>query len=121
MGGRKLGLPSDQRRALLRSLVSSLLWHDEIDTTEARAKEASRIAERVITLAKRNDLHSRRLVTRMIFEQNIPFQGTSDKSHRDSRNQHRLMRRLFEEIAPIYKNINGGYVRIIRLGPRRGD
>lgn len=121
MGGRKLGLPSDQRRALLRSLVSSLLWHDEVHTTEARAKEAGRIAERIITLAKRNDLHSRRIVQGMIFEQSIPFQGSSDKSHGDVRNQHRLIRRIFEDVAPLYRDIRGGYIRIIRLGPRRGD
>jgi len=121
MSGRKLSMPSDQRKALLRSLVSSLLWHDEIDTTEPRAKEAIRVVERIITLAKKDTLQARRQVQGMIFEQSIPFQGTSDKSHSDSRNQHRLLRRIFQELGPIYRDVRGGYTRIIRLGPRRGD
>ena len=121
MGGRKLGLPSDQRRALLRSIVSSLLWSDEITTTEARAKEAARIAEHIITLAKRNDLHARRLVQGMVFEHNLPFQGSSDKSHGDIRSPHRLLRRIFQDVGPLYKDVRGGYTRIVRLGPRRGD
>ena len=121
MGGRKLGMPSDQRRALLRSLVSSVLWYDEVITTEARAKEASRIIDRIITLAKKNDLHARRLVQGMIFEQSIPFQGSSEKSHGDIRNQHRLLRRIFQDLGPLYRDIRGGYARIIRIGPRRGD
>ena len=121
VGARKLGLPTDQRKAMLRNLVSSLLWHDEIDTTEARAKEASRLADKVITLAKQNTLHARRQVHALIFEQNIPFQGQSDKSHRDHRNPHRLLRRVFEEIGPLYRDTRGGYTRIIRLGARRGD
>ena len=121
MGGRKLALPSDQRRALLRSLVSAVFLHDEIITTEARAKEAARLVDKVITQAKRNDLHSRRLVQRAIFEQNETFQGSSDKSHRDMRSPHLLLRRIFEELAPLYKEVRGGYTRITRIGARRGD
>jgi len=114
-------MPSDQRRALLRSLVSSLLWNDEIDTTEARAKEASRLAEKVITLAKKDDLAARRIVHGLIFEQNIPFQGSSNKLHSKHQSGHQLLHRIFTEVVPLYRDVRGGYTRLIRLGPRRGD
>jgi large subunit ribosomal protein L17 len=101
-GYRKLGRPSDQRKAILRNLVTSLLKHGKIETTEARAKEARSIAEKMITLGKRGDLHARR--------QALAFM-----------NDETVVKNLFEEIAGKYQDRNGGYTRIIKIGPRRGD
>ena len=97
-GYRKLGLSTDQRRAMLRSLVTSFLKHGRIETTETRAKEARSIAEKMITLAKRGDLHARRQVL-----------------------AEEVVKTLFDEIAPKYAERNGGYTRMIKKGPRRGD
>ncbi|SHH54200.1 50S ribosomal protein L17 [Clostridium grantii] len=99
---RKLGLPTDQRRAMLRSLVTSFLKTGKIETTVTRAKETKRIAEKMITLAKKGDLHSRRQVLAFVLEKEVVEQ-------------------LFETTAPKYADRNGGYTRIIRKGPRRGD
>jgi len=101
-GYRKLGRPTDQRRAMLRNLVTSFLKHGKIETTDTRAKEARSLAEKMITLAKRGDLHARRQVLSFVTEEAV-------------------VKRLFEEIAPKYTERNGGYTRIIKKGPRRGD
>ena len=101
-GYRKLGLATDQRRAMLRSLVTSFLKHGRIVTTETRAKEARSIAEKMITLAKRGDLHARRQVLAYVLEETV-------------------VNNLFTDIAPKYAERNGGYTRIIKKGPRRGD
>jgi len=102
VGHRKLGLPSDQRRALLHGLTQQLFIHEAIRTTDTRAKEVRSIAEEIITLAKRNDLHSRRLARRILKSES-------------------LVKRVFDEIAPRYASRNGGYTRMVRLGHRRGD
>ena len=101
-GYRKLGLATDQRRAMLRSLVTSFLKHGRIETTETRAKETRSIAEKMITLAKRGDLHARRQVLAFVTEEEV-------------------VKNLFDNIAPKYAERNGGYTRIIKKGPRRGD
>lgn len=101
-GYRKLGLSTDQRRAMLRSLVTSFLKHGKIETTETRAKEARSIAEKMITLAKRGDLHARRQVLAYVLDETV-------------------VNNLFTDIAPKYAERNGGYTRIIKMGPRRGD
>ena len=101
-GYRKLGLSTDQRRAMLRSLVTSFLKHGRIETTETRAKEARSIAEKMITLAKRGDLHARRQVLAYVLEEEV-------------------VKTLFDEIAPKYAERNGGYTRMMKKGPRRGD
>lgn len=101
-GYRKLGLSTDQRRAMLRSLVTSFLKHGRIETTETRAKEARSIAEKMITLAKRGDLHARRQVLAYVMDETV-------------------VNNLFTDIAPKYAERNGGYTRIIKKGPRRGD
>ena len=92
-GYRKLGRPTDQRKAMLRNLVTSFLKHGKIETTETRAKETRSLAEKMITLAKRGDLHARRQV----------------------------VKNLFDNIAPKYAERNGGYTRMYKVGPRRGD
>ncbi|HSN58569.1 MAG TPA: 50S ribosomal protein L17 [Clostridiaceae bacterium] len=101
-GYRKLGRPSDQRRAMLRNLVTSFLKHGKIETTEMRAKETRRIAEKMITLAKRGDLHARRQVLAYVTEEAV-------------------VQNLFDNVAPKYSERNGGYTRMYKVGPRRGD
>lgn len=103
-GYRKLGRPTDQRKAMLRNLVTSFFKSEDgkIVTTEARAKEVRSLAEKMITLAKRGDLHARRQVASFVTEPAV-------------------VQNLFENIAPKYAERNGGYTRIIKMGPRRGD
>lgn len=101
-GYRKLGRTSDQRRAMLRNLVTSFLEHGKITTTGTRAKETQSIAEKMITLGKRGDLHARRQALAYITKEDV-------------------VKKLFDEIAPKYKERNGGYTRIMKVGPRRGD
>lgn len=99
---RKLGRPTDHRKAMLRNLVTSLLRHGRIETTVTRAKETQRMAEKMITLGKRGDLHARRQVLAYVYDEDV-------------------VTKIFEEIAPNYKDRNGGYTRVLRVGPRRGD
>jgi len=106
--GRKLGLPSDQRVSLLHNQVRQLFEHGEIKTTETRAKEVRRIAERLITTAKRDDLHARRMTRRVI--------GTSTPGHGED-----LVKKLFDTIMPQVRDRPGGYTRILKIGQRRGD
>jgi large subunit ribosomal protein L17 len=103
VGGRKFGLPSDQRNALLKGLVRALLINQKIQTTETRAKDVKIIVERLITRARNQDtVHSRRIVNRYLTDET-------------------LTRHLFTKIAPEYKNRQGGYTRISKIGLRRGD
>ncbi len=102
MGTRKLNLPTDQRMALLRNLVTSFLENGRIETTVTRAKEAQSLAEKMITLGKANTLHSRRQALEFITKEDV-------------------VTKLFAEIAPKYADRNGGYTRVIKTGPRRGD
>ena len=101
-GYKKLGRPSAHRKSMLRNLVTDLLKYGRIQTTQDRAKEARRIAEKMITLAKRGDLHARRQVLSYVFDEST-------------------VTKLFEEIAPKYADRNGGYTRVLKLGPRQGD
>ncbi len=101
-GYRKLGRVSAHRDLMLRNMVTSLLKHGKIQTTVTRAKEAKRMAEKMITLGKRGDLHARRLALAYITEETV-------------------VKNLFDEISPKYKERNGGYTRILRLEPRKGD
>lgn len=102
MSYRKLGRYSGHRRAMLRNLVTSLFRHNRIMTTEARAKEVKSIADHMVTLAKKGDLASRRRALAYIYDE-------------------RVVRKLFNEVAPKYADRNGGYTRIVKIGPRRGD
>jgi len=101
-GTRKLGRPTDQRRAMLRNLVTSFLESGRMETTVYRAKEARSMAEKMITLGKENTLHSRRMALAYITKEDV-------------------VTKLFEEIAPKYQDRTGGYTRITKIGPRRGD
>lgn len=99
---RKLGRPSGHRKMMMKNLVTSLFKHGKIVTTETRAKEVRRDAEKMITLAKKNDLAARRLVLAEVLDETT-------------------VKELFDKIAPKYQDRDGGYVRITKLGPRRGD
>ena len=159
MANRKLGKPTDQRKALLRNQVTNLIWYGRIETTLARAKEVSSMAEHLITLAVRecdntvevtketkndkqqivtltvtNDapskLHARRQVMRYLY--NIPEAKKADESKGEYKERTKdvkypVVEKLFREIGPKYKarkaekGIGGGYIHIVKKGPRRGD
>ncbi|MDE7003681.1 MAG: 50S ribosomal protein L17 [Oscillospiraceae bacterium] len=99
---RKLGRPSDQRRAMLRAMTTYLLENGQIKTTYARAKEVAPIAEKMITLAKKNDLAA--------YRQALSYLTKEDVANK-----------LFHEIGPKYADRSGGYTRVLKMGPRRGD
>ena len=101
-GTRKLGKATDNRMAMLRNLVTSLLENGKIETTVAKAKEVRSLAEKMITLGKDNTLHSRRQALAFITKEDV-------------------VTKVFAEIAPKYAERNGGYTRILKIGPRRGD
>ena len=101
-GTRKLGRTSDHRTAMLRAMVTYLLENGRIETTVTRAKEVRSMAEKYITLAKDNTLANRRLALAFITKEDV-------------------VKKVFDEIAPAYADRNGGYCRVIKTGPRRGD
>lgn len=102
MAYRKLGRDSSARKALFRSMLTSLFQYERIETTEAKAKELRGFAEKMITLAKRGDLHARRQVLAFVMDEEV-------------------VRKLFDTIAPKYAERPGGYTRVIKLGVRKGD
>ena len=105
-----LGKAKDQRDALLRSLATELFVHGEIKTTMARAKALRPYAEEIITLAKRGDLHARRQAAAY-----VRAEVANDETGATA------VQKLFSDIAPRYAERNGGYTRILKVGPRRGD
>lgn len=100
--GRKLGRTSAHRKALLRNLATALFEHERITTTEPKAKELRRVADKLITLGKRGDLHARRQALQVVRSTDI-------------------VRKLFDDIAPRFAERKGGYTRVLRLGYRAGD
>ena len=134
--GRKFGLPSDQRRALLKGLTRSMLLSDRIVTTETRAKDVRPIVEKLVTMARKGGadapvelrLHTRRMVRRYVDSNvdefvKVPGEKKAGKQRgsKIARNPYYAIPRLFEVIAPRYKDRNGGYTRITKIGFRRGD
>ena len=101
-GTRKLGRKSDHRTAMLRGMVTFLFENGKIETTDTRAKEVRAVAEKYITIAKDNSLASKRQVMAFVTKEHVVY-------------------KLFNEIAPKYSDKNGGYTRITKIGPRRGD
>ncbi len=101
-GTRKLGRTSDHRNAMLRGMVTYLLEKGSIETTVTRAKEVRAMTEKMITLGKVDSLHNKRQALAYITKEDV-------------------VKKLFDEISPKYKDVNGGYCRIIKTGPRRGD
>ncbi|MDK2924556.1 MAG: large subunit ribosomal protein [Bacillota bacterium] len=102
MGYRKLGRLSGHRQAMLRNALISFFRYERIQTTEAKAKELRRLAEGLVTLAKRGDLHARRQAARLLPDKEV-------------------LKKLFDTVGPRYKERAGGYTRIYKLGPRQGD
>ena len=98
----KLGRTAPHRKAMLSNMMTSLFINERVTTTQTRAKELKRTAERVLTCAKKGDLHARRQVLCVIADKQV-------------------VAKLFDELGPRYKGRNGGYTRVIKLGPRRGD
>ncbi len=101
-GTRKLGRASDHRKAMLRGMVTYLLENGRLETTVTRAKEVRAMAEKMITLSKNDTLSAKRQVLSYVTKEDVA-------------------KKLFDEIGPKYKDVNGGYIRIIKTGPRRGD
>ena len=101
-GFRKLGRTSDHRKAMLRAMVTFLMENGKIETTVTRAKEVRAMAEKMITIAKAGDLHAKRQVYAYITKETVA-------------------KKVIDELAPKYKEVGGGYTRIIKIGPRRGD
>ena len=101
-GSRKLGRETAHRTAMLRAMVTFLLANGKMETTVSRAKEVRSLTEKMITLAKVNSLHNKRMAMSFITKEDVT-------------------KKLFDEIAPKYAERNGGYTRITKLGPRRGD
>ncbi len=102
MALRKFDRLSGHRRAMLRNLATSIILHGKISTTEAKAKQVRGIAEKMVTLGKRGDLHARRLALAYLLDETA-------------------VKKLFEEIAPRYSERQGGYTRLLKIGMRRGD
>jgi large subunit ribosomal protein L17 len=102
VAGRKLNRTPAHRRALFRNLVTALLEHEHIRTTDPKAKEVRRLADRVITLGKQGNLHARRRAAAFVQKSSV-------------------VKKLFEEVAPRFANRAGGYTRVIKVGPRLGD
>ena len=101
-GTRKLGRTTDHRMAMLKGLVTILLEKGKLETTVTRAKEVSALADKMVTLGKTNTLATRRKALGFITKESV-------------------VKKLFDEIAPIYEATNGGYTRVLKIGPRRGD
>jgi large subunit ribosomal protein L17 len=102
MGGRKLSRPTDHRLAMIRNQITDLLRYEKVKTTEAKARELRREAEKVITLAKTNDVHHRRLALTKVYDP-------------------RVVTKLFDELGPRIADRPGGYTRMVKLMPRKGD
>ncbi|MCH4010198.1 50S ribosomal protein L17 [Companilactobacillus sp.] len=116
MGYRKLGRTSSQRKAMLRDLTTDLIINERIVTTQTRAKELSRTTEKMITLGKRGDLHARRQAAAFVRDEVANITEDDDAVVVQS-----ALQKLFSDIAPRYKERNGGYTRILKTAPRRGD
>jgi len=116
----KLGRTFEHRNAMLANLVCSLIKHKRVATTLAKAKAARSVAEKVVTLGKRGTIHARRLVKARLHTRGPGVELRKDEKKK-WREQEDVVRILFDEIAPAFKERNGGYTRIIHLNQRQGD
>ena len=116
MSYRKLGRTSSQRKAMLRDLTTDLIINERIITTEARAKEIRKTTAKMITLGKRGDLHARRQAAALVRNEVADIREEDDAVIVQS-----ALQKLFSDIAPRYAERNGGYTRILKTAPRRGD
>jgi large subunit ribosomal protein L17 len=115
----KLGRTSEHRNAMLANLVCSLIRHKRVETTLAKARAARPVAEKMVTLGKRGTLHSRRLATSRLKYADRKLHPSKEANAKFWKND--IIRILFEEIAPVMRERQGGYTRIVKLGQRRGD
>ncbi|WP_163539073.1 50S ribosomal protein L17 [Gracilibacillus sp. YIM 98692] len=105
---RKLGRSTDQRMALLRNLATDLIIHERLETTEAKAKDLRSVVDKMVTLGKRGDLHARRQAAAFLYN----AEASEDED---------AVQKLFNDIASRYEDRQGGYTRVLKLGPRQGD
>ncbi|KAB8127656.1 50S ribosomal protein L17 [Gracilibacillus oryzae] len=105
---RKLGRTTDQRKALLRGLATDLIIHERLETTEAKAKELRSVVDKMITLGKRGDIHARRQAAAFLYKA-------------EANENEDAVQKLLNDIATRYEERQGGYTRVLKLGPRRGD
>jgi large subunit ribosomal protein L17 len=113
-----LGRPADQRKALIRTLATSLFTHDEITTTLVRAKALKKHADRIVTLAKRGDVHAIRQVKNLIYHSRTGEILTDEKNREVPET---VLRRIFTKVGPRFESRKGGYTRVVQMPPRRGD
>ena len=118
--GRKLGRTTSHRKALFRNQATALFEHEQIRTTLPKCKELRRVAEKLITLAKRGDLPARRQAAKMLYGTNLRYTPKRGEEARDLDKQ-AILRKLFDDIGPRYQDRSGGYTRIIRGELRKGD
>ena len=118
MAYRKLGRTSSQRKAMLRDLTTDLIINEAIVTTEARAKEIRKTVEKMITLGKRGDLHARRQAAAFVRNE-IASENYDEETEKYTSTT--ALQKLFSDLAPRYAERNGGYTRILKTEPRRGD
>ncbi|MFL2075254.1 50S ribosomal protein L17 [Marinilactibacillus psychrotolerans] len=116
MGYRKLGRTSSQRKALLRDLTSDLIINERITTTETRAKEVSKMTDKMVTLGKRGDLHARRQAASFVRNELATVAETEEEIVVQT-----VLQKLFDDLAPRFAERNGGYTRVLKTEPRRGD
>lgn len=116
----KLGRTGEHRNAMLSNLVCSLIKHKRVTTTLAKAKAARSVAEKIVTLGKKGTLHARRLASARLHTHGPTVQLTKEAKQKWRQNED-VLRILFDEIAPAFKERNGGYTRIIRMEQRHGD
>lgn len=122
---RKLGRTTDTRLALLRNLTTDVIVHERIETTEEKAKELRSTVDKMITLAKRGDLHARRQAAEFLYKKKV-LDGELIGANNNLTNEERTeaqstLDKLFGELAERYEDRQGGYTRVLKLGPRRGD
>ena len=110
MKNRRFGRKADHRKAMLRNLATSVIMYGKVETTEAKAKDMRSVVDELITLGKKGDLAARRQAAAYI--RNVVA---------DEKTQQTVLQKLFDEVAPKYKDRNGGYTRVIKTGTRRGD
>jgi len=115
----KLNRAADQRKAMLRAMTSSLLIHEQICVTEARAKALKPLVEKAITLAKRGDLHAIRQAARLVYNRKTGEQMLDERTGKEI--PQTVLRKLFRVVGPQYTERQGGYTRIVPAPPRRGD
>lgn len=120
MAYRKLGRTSAQRKAMLRDLTTDLIISERIETTEARAKELRSVVEKMITLGKRGDLHARRQAAAFLRNE-VASTKEVEKNGKTVERPVYALQKLFDDVAPRYTERQGGYTRIMKVGPRRGD